>query len=385
VRVDNTAGEALPDLPHLSLAGPEVVAQLVVSSLLDGSNTLKSRRGEVVVFAVDGISWPVLQGACVTADLHIPYRSTFPSTSLVSWLAAIGLPPGSHPVPGPVFAIHPGLTSNLIADKSVGWNVNDPAVPQVPAGRAGTSMFETLHGHGLASEVLVGDFYGINGSWLALLTRGATRINPSQTLDPIRLSPTAIQEAAVHDLLARQRIGPAALRWVYINLDDRIHRTGYDDEVLAALRSIVRTAERLAGAGYATFVHSDHGHVQNLTSPTDQAIWVSVDEPGLCVAPAGGAGRVRWLYPRPGAAVSIVTRLRDWFGDEVGIFARDSQQWQEFSAAWGNPHLDGDAVGEVVTVALSNRFPVPDPDYVFEHGSICAEEMLTGVAAWTGV
>lgn len=385
MRVDNTVAEALRDLPHLRLAGPEVVAQLVVSSLLDGSNTLKSQRGEVVVFAVDGISWPVLQDACTTADLHVPYRSTFPSTSLVSWLAAVGLPPGSHPVPGPVFAIRPGLTSNLIADKSVGWSGNDSTVPRVPAGRAGTSMFETLHGHGLASEVLVGDFHGINESWLALLTRGAIRVDPSRTLDAIRLSPTAIQEAAVHDLLARQRLGPAAVRWVYVNFDDRVHRTGYDHEVLAALRNITHTAERLAGAGYTTFVQSDHGHVHNLTSQADQAIWAAVEAPGFCVAPAGGAGRVRWLYPRPGAAASILTRLRDWFGEEVGIFARDSQQWQEFSAACGNPYLDGDAVGEVVTVALSNRFPVPDPDYVFEHGSICAEEMLTGVAAWTGV
>jgi len=90
------------------------------------------------------------------------------------------------------------------------------------------------------------------------------------------------------------------------------------------------------------------------------------------------------LYPRPGAAASIVTRLQDSFGDEVGVFLRDSQQWHDFSTVWGNPYLTGGAVGEVVIVALSNRFPVPDPEYVYEHGSICADEMTTGVAVWTG-
>ncbi|HZV27272.1 MAG TPA: hypothetical protein VFG00_13385 [Acidothermaceae bacterium] len=386
MRADTALAALLADYPHLRLPGPEIVPQLVLSSLLDGSATVGSgRRAEVVVFAVDGISWPVLDNVCATADLRVPYRSTFPSTSLVSWLAAVGLPPGSHPVAGPVFATRPELTSNLIADNDVGWGGVDPARPELPAGHAGTSMFETLGGHGLASEVMVGDFYGISESWLSLLTRGATRCDPSRSLDAIRLSPAALQETAVHDLLARQRSGPAAVRWVYINFDDRIHKTGYDDEVLTALRSVIHTAERLARDGYTTFVHSDHGHIRNVTSAADQAIWGSVDVPELCTAPAGGAGRVRWLYPRPGAAASILTRLRDSFGDEVGIFARDSQQWHDFGAACGNPHLTSDAVGEVVIVALSNRFPVPDPGYAFEHGSICADEMTTGVAVWSGV
>jgi hypothetical protein len=375
----------LADFPHLAAPGPEVVPALVTGSLLGEPGPVRQgRRGEVVVFAVDGISWPVLQDSCATAEVTIPYRSTFPSTSMVSWLAAVGLPPGDHPVAGPVLAIRPDLTDNLIADSSLGWAGPAADPPALPPGSGGTSLFEALAARGLASEVLVGDFYGISESWLALLTRGARRVDPSRSLDAIRLSPVPLQETAVQDLLARQRTGPAAVRWVYINLDDRIHRTGYDDEVLTALRAIAAAAERLAGEGYTTLVHSDHGHIRNVTSAADQAAWASVEVPELCTAPAGGAGRVRWLYPRPGAAGTIVTRLRKSFGNDCGIFLRDSQEWRDFSAACGNPHLSGAAVGEVVIVALSGRFPVPDPEYVFEHGSICAQEMMTGVAAWTG-
>ncbi len=379
----NTA--ALVGQSYLSLPGPGIVADLTRASLVDDDAPVPcGRRGEVVVFAVDGICWPVLRAVCATANLCVPYRSAFPSTSLVSWLAAIGRPPGSHPVVGPVFAVRPGLTSNLIANVDLGWDGVDSTRPELPGGGTGSSLFETLGAYGLASEVLVGDFFGISESWLSLLTRGATRRNPSRRLDAIRLSPLAMLEAAVGDLKARQRLAPAALRWVYVNFDDRIHKSGYDDEVIEALRVLALAAERLAADGYTTFLHSDHGHIRNLTSEEDQTVWASVETPQYCSAPAGGAGRVRWLYPRPGNAMSILNRLGDAFGDDVALFTRDSRQWRDFSRGYGNPYLTGDVIGEVIAVALSNRFPVPDPGYLFEHGSICIEEMTTGVAVWTG-
>lgn len=371
--------------PHIGLLGPEIVSRLVFSSLLDSSPTISlGRRGEIVVFAVDGISWPVLEAACPSATARIPYRSTFPSTSLVSWLAAVGMPPGDHPVAGPVFALRPGLTANLIADHEAGWGGVTPCRPRLPVRDAGTTMFEALRVHGLPTEVLIGDFHGISESWLSLLTRGATRIDPSRNLDAIRMSPGALQQAAVDDLLARQRIGPAAVRWVYVNFDDRIHRTGYDAEVVTALQSIACTAERLAAEGYTVLVHSDHGHVRTVTSAADQAVWAALDTPECCTAPAGGAGRVRWLYTRPGMAQQVATRLGEAFGEDVGVFLRSAQPWRDFCKLWGNPYLTGDAVGDVVVVALSHRFPVPDPEYAFEHGSIHADEMTTGVAVWIG-
>src|SRR6266511_5010225 len=105
----NTA--ALVGQSYLSLPGPGIVADLTRASLVDDDAPVPcGRRGEVVVFAVDGICWPVLRAVCATANLCVPYRSAFPSTSLVSWLAAIGRPPGSHPVVGPVFAVRPDVS-----------------------------------------------------------------------------------------------------------------------------------------------------------------------------------------------------------------------------------------------------------------------------------
>lgn len=389
------------DFPHLALPGPGIVADLVLSCLRGSGGSPgglpAARRGEVVVFAVDGIAAPVLERACASAGQFRRYRSTFPSTSLVSWLAAVGVPPGCHQVTGPVLRARPGYTSNYIADSEESWHSAgqpgagasasaSPARRGCPAFAAPSAptMFQELARLGLASEVLIGDFYGISEAWIALLTAGAARHDPGTDLGALRLSPAGMARAAVAGLRARQRAGPAACRWVYVNFDDYIHREGYSDELTAALGGIADTAQELAAAGYTVLVHSDHGHIRNVCDPAQMAAWASVENPAYCTAPAGGAGRVRWLYPRPHLADAVRARLQDALGSHAAVFARDSPQWHEFARCWAHPTLTGDSVGDVVAVALTELFPVPDERYVFEHGSVCAQEMVTGVAAWTG-
>jgi hypothetical protein len=391
--VSHASLTALPaSFPHLALPGPGVVADLVLSCLRGSGGLRPGRREEVVVFAVDGIAAPVLERACASADQFIPYRSTFPSTSLVSWLAAIGLRPGSHPVTGPVLRVRPGWTSNYIADSEASWAAGEqPAeasedgqgCPALAAASAPT-MFQELAGLGLTSEVLVGDFLGISEAWIALLTAGAERHDPLADLGPLRLSPSRMAREAVAGLRSRQEAGRASCRWVYVNFDDHIHRDGYSDELTGALHHIAATARELAGAGYTVLVHSDHGHIRNICDRSQMAAWASVENPRYCTAPAGGAGRVRWLYPRPHLAEAVRVRLHEALGEDAAVFARDSEQWHDFARRWAHPALAGHSVGEVVAVALTERFPVPDDRYVFEHGSVCEQEMVTGVAAWAG-
>jgi hypothetical protein len=392
--VTATSVAALPAaFPHLALPGPGVVADLVLSCLRGSGGLRPGRREEVVVFAVDGIAAPVLERACAAADQFTRYRAAFPSTSLVSWLAAIGLRPGCHPVTGPVLRVRPGYTSNYIADSEASWAAGEQQPAEESrdsrgcppfAAAAAPTMFQELAGLGLTSEVLIGDFLGISEAWIALLTAGAERHDPLVDLDPLRLSPARMASAAVAGLRARQEAGRAACRWVYVNFDDHIHRHGYSDELTSALQHIAATARDLAAAGYTVLVHSDHGHIRNVCEPGQMAAWASVENPRYCTAPAGGAGRVRWLYPRPHLAEVVRVRLRDALGEDAAVFARDSAQWDEFARRWAHPTLTGHSVGEVVAVALTERFPVPDARYVFEHGSVCEQEMVTGVAAWAG-
>ncbi len=39
-------------------------------------------------------------------------------------------------------------------------------------------------------------------------------------------------------------------------------------------------------------------------------------------------------------------------------------------------------VGEVVALALTERFPLEDPDMRYEHGSVHPDEMLVPLATW---
>ncbi|MGD0601997.1 MAG: hypothetical protein ABSA53_00170 [Streptosporangiaceae bacterium] len=377
--------ELMKSLPHMSLPQPNVVSEMVLSCAQDTGRLRLGRRGEVVVFAVDGVGAPVLQEACASADQFIVYRSTFPSTSLVSWLAAVGLPPGQHPVTGPVLRTRPGLTTNYILDNQANWVVTEPDHSDLAAATPAPTMFEVLAGLGLAAEVLIGDFFGISEAWIKLLTRGALRVDPSADLNPLRMSPLKMQEAAVADLLPRLGGGGQTFcRWVYVNFDDHIHHHGYSDELLLALHRIAETAETLAAAGYTVLIHSDHGNMPNACHPDQLAAWASVDNPQYCTSPAGGAGRVRWLYPHPRLVDEVYDQISGALSDRIAVFMRDSAEWKEFTRYCAHPTLTQKAVGDVVTVSYGDAFPVPDTSYEWEHGSLHADEMIAGVAAWAG-
>lgn len=371
--------------PHLDQPGPEIVATNIAQTFLAPEPTLPlGSRQELLVLAADGIGWETLLRISGDADVAIPYRSTFPSTSLVSWLTAVGVPREHNPVPGPVFALDPGVTANLISDHHMTWTGTTGTKPILPAAPEAVTVFEHLGSHDISSEVLVGDFCGINESWISQLCRGAIRVNPSGDLGSVRLSPVAMAQAMLADLRHRLTATCAAIRWVYFNFDDRIHRTGYDHDLLDALRHVAAAARQLSAAGYTVVLHSDHGHIRNTTNDTDQMAWTAIDQPSLCTAPAGGAGRVRWLYPKPGSATEVTERLLAAFADRIAVVSRDSQTWHHLAHAYGNSSLLSPAVGDVITVATGHDFPVPDPAYLFEHGSLCAEEMNTGAVAWIG-
>lgn len=380
-----TAADLFDRFPHLRLPGPEIVAEMVVGAFTGRPGPLRlGRSGSVVAFAADGLSWDLIRSRCAGADALVAYRSTFPSTSLVSWLAAVGLLPGDHQVPGPVLSDQPGRVSNLISNNITGWDGVTGTAPTCRTKRHRPGLFERLCQAGVTSNVLVGDFLGINESWIKLLCRGGRRVDPGTALDGLRLEPGKLLDATLADLASVPASDRPSLTWAYLNFDDRIHRTGYDDAIVAAVDRIVQYAAEVAGNGTTVLLHSDHGHIRNEIPDAYAAAWESVDNADECECPAGGAGRVRWLYPRPGRARQVADRLRAAFGPDVAVFLRTDPAWWDFAAAAGNSSLTSDTVGDVIAVALTERFPVPDPQYVFEHGSICADEMRTGVAVWNG-
>jgi hypothetical protein len=136
------------------------------------------------------------------------------------------------------------------------------------------------------------------------------------------------------------------------------------------MRGLEDEARGWAAAGWTVVAHSDHGQVPARPESALAVAWAAVDTPGDCVLPAGGAGRVRWLYPRPGREDAVHARLADAMGD-AAVVVRASQL-----------DLPPDRVGSVVGIATSPRFPVPDPGLHYEHGGTDTDEMIIPFAVW---
>jgi hypothetical protein len=123
-------------------------------------------------------------------------------------------------------------------------------------------------------------------------------------------------------------------------------------------------------------LHSDHGQVPNVCDEIQLRAFDRLDSPLLCRFPAGGAGRVRWLYPHAAHESFVLEHLEDALGDDAVVCHRDDVG--DIGLTTGQ--LPG--VGEVMAIATGKTFPVPDPAYRYEHGSATAEEMLVPLAIW---
>lgn len=113
--------------------------------------------------------------------------------------------------------------------------------------------------------------------------------------------------------------------------------------------------------------------------PPASADWEAVGGPALCRLPVGGAGRVRWWYPRPGRVAEVRERFADMLGPDALVLTRD--RLVDLGLVARNGALV-DRLGEVVALAVGRRFPPIDPRDRYEHGSITEDEMLVPLGVW---
>ena len=136
------------------------------------------------------------------------------------------------------------------------------------------------------------------------------------------------------------------------------------------LELLGRLAIDLAGDGAIVLAHADHG-----LTPTAQ-------DDGLERALArlrarygfevGGAGRVRWLYPRGGDG-DLREALATQLPDSVRVVDAD--------AVFAPGSLSRSRVGDVVLIAEGDAF-LTSPGYAFDHGSLTAAEVDVPLAEW---
>ncbi|GAA14961.1 hypothetical protein GOALK_120_00171 [Gordonia alkanivorans NBRC 16433] len=241
------------------------------------------------------------------------------------------------------------------------------------------TIFARLSGRGVVSRVHLGDISTMPGAWTDALVRGATHvIQPRYRWSVIRDAPALIASttiAEVDDSL-RRSVGRPTLIWIHVNLDEHVHYSGYDSSFRTALQSISRAARRWADAGSEVLLHSDHGQTRTTCSNRLAQAWAQVESPVFCESPAGGAGRVRWLYTRPGAAAEVRAILADVDAPGLIVGSRDDLIGILGPVAEVLP--DSDAI----VLATEREFPLVDRVYRFEHGSLTKSEMVVPLALW---
>lgn len=388
----------------------------------------RAGRG-VVVLAVDGLSWQAAGRAWRAAELSC-LTSTFPSTSATAWMSSItGASVAEHLVVGAAYRERAGgPLVDVITGKTLARPVDgrpaarEPTGPAAgtaagPAGRTGAGpavgmAAETAVGPagGMADGMVGGMAGGVAGGralagwptlferaagvadavvagreldtlaspWVTALTRGARRTPASGRLtrDPQEL--VAGVAADVEAVIGTRRARPLLL-WIYVNLDDHVHRHGYDGRAMDALGRLERHALDWARRGWHVMAWSDHGLVPATPDRELAERWARLESPELCELPGGGAGRVRWLYPRPGREGEATERLAAALDGHAQVLPATALGELGLLEPTGPVR---ERIGAVVAVATSPRFPIPDPRLAFEHGARSPEETLVPLARW---
>jgi hypothetical protein len=377
----------VPGVPGL-VPHPEQSLALVPGWVL--GQLAVSRRG-VIALGVDGLSWAAAAATWRSAELAC-LTSTFPTISATAWMtASTGVGPVAHLVAGNSYLVPElGVVLDATTATPQGWPGRPlPVVaPQgTPASQLVVShptLFEHATQQQAAAVAVTRELDGLPGPWTDALLRGADRWDAGRTAAGVLQAQAAdartMAAAVVSDVerVLAERPG-RSLVWAYANLDDHVHRHGYDPAAQQALQALEAAATRWAARGWTVIAHADHGQVHHVRDHRLEAVWAMLDTPALCAFPAAGAGRTRWLYPRPARAAEVVERLRQGLGPHAVVLTRS--ELVTLGLVSDAPRLLG-RIGEVVALATSERFPLADPDLRYEHGGVQPDELLVPLATW---
>jgi Type I phosphodiesterase / nucleotide pyrophosphatase len=352
-----------------------------------------ARRG-VVVLGVDGLSWAAAAATWRSAELAC-LTSTFPTISATAWMTALtGVGSAAHLVAGHSYLVPElGVVLDATTATPQGWPGQPPPVG-APQGAAASqlvvshpTLFEHATQQQAAAIAVTRELDGLPGPWTDALMRGSDRWDGGKTsagvLQAQAADPRAMAAAVISDVEQALAERPGrTLVWAYANLDDHVHRHGYDPAAQQALQALEAAATRWAAADWTVVAHADHGQVRHIRDQRLEAVWAMLDTPALCAFPGAGAGRTRWLYPRPARAAEVAERLRQGLGPHAVVLTRS--ELVTLGLVSGGARLLG-RIGEVVALAASERFPLSDPDLRYEHGGVHPEELLVPLATWRSI
>lgn len=318
---------------------------------------------DVIVLAVDGVPAALARTTWQSARDIETLQSVVPATSASAWLSSLsGMSVAEHGVVGAVWHEPDGNRIDVLRERR-------PL--DIPS--HGTIFTDAKRG-GYEPIVLLGDLMPFDGAWRAALLAGARLMDsPTFFFDCANRAAEGVVDELAH-AVAALRAEPGAsprLIWCFVDLDQAIHQRGYAPDVVRFLERLDTLARDWRHAGAVVVAHSDHGLVKTAHDPRIAAIWENACR--RFSATAGGAGRMRWLYPPRGRSEALRHELAASLPPEIEICP--PERW--FPAG----SLARARVGDLLVVATGTRFMTFHGD-IFDHGSLTRAETEVPLAVW---
>jgi hypothetical protein len=350
-----------------------VVARTIADSYRGTGPLRLGPDRRLLVIAVDGLGYEHAEAAYASADLR-PLTSEFPTTTVACLMASLtGKPACEHGFIGVQYLHADGQRvvnchSGQVAGSSKTL-IRPTATPDL------LTVFDRLGALGVPSVVLPNELAGLHADVRNRMLHGAhaRHRTGSKEADPVGLVTAFAAE------LSALKLDAGTLTWAYLDFDSHIHRYGFDRRVLAGAAALGELAGRLRDEGTSVLIFSDHGLTPSAPGQATMKAWNAVACERWCRLPAGGAGRVRWLYPHPGQAGRLAARLAGQLSD---AFVTSPEELAELGVLAAGS-VGQRRIGEVVLLATGPDFPVPDPSTAFEHGSMTAAEVVVPMAIWS--
>lgn len=328
------------------------------------SERARSTPHHVVILAIDGIPYEL--AACEWPNARIDeLQSVFPATSPTAWLSSLtGAEVARHGIPGVVFKAINGKLINVFEYEG---RLDCPSMGNI---------FSDAAALGYIPVSIAGDWEPYPCSWRdALLIHSRIAFGYRFYTASPELPPEALVDEmmrAIHACLEAQPVGVPKLVWCFVDADHRIHRHGYDPNLLRFIRLLDRAASDLASEGNIVLAHSDHGLL--FTEHTAEIARLIRDLELQHGCQIGGAGRTRWIYSPPKGEDRVISMLEQSLPRSVRIRHADDL----FPAG----SLARSRVGNIVLVAEGSEF-VTMPGHCFDHGSFTNVEMSVPFAEWS--
>lgn len=343
-------------------------------------------RRELAVIAVDGLGYS-RAAAVLKPDSLRPLTSEFPTTTIACLLTSVtGEPTDSHGFIGVQYLHEDGRhTVNCHDGQLTAPTVPADAVlasdgPDAPARPTSTprlaTVFDALSARGVPSTALPNELAALHDDVRGRLLQGAGHVVAALRPDD---DPSARVAAFADQLTSAVAARPGGLTWGYLDLDTHHHRHGFDSALQAAAVELDRLAGRLRDNGTAVLIFSDHGLTASRPGRETLAAWEDATSERWCRLPAGGAGRTRWIYPRPRHEERLAARLAAELPDAVVTGHAELARWGLVK----DGSIGQCRLGEIVLLARGEDFPVPDVTTAYEHGSMTADEVLVPLAVWS--